>query len=136
MFNNGNTLNRRCCFIINYIKSTTNTSVKNKLLLLYILNVIDVIFTLILLETDMFSEANVVMRGIVTDPIISLILKIGVLGLLVYFVYNRLDQANQMQLKIGNIFVISAVFLYVAIDIMHIIYLIVYLYFSLILKIV
>ena len=89
-----------------------------------------------LLETDMFKEANTVMQGVVINPIISIILKVGVVGVLVYFVYKRLDQANEKQLKIGNLIVTGMMSIYVMIDIMHIGYLIIYLYIRLILNMV
>ncbi|MGL6187318.1 MAG: DUF5658 family protein [Clostridium chrysemydis] len=97
---------------------------------------IDIIFTLMLLETDMFMEANTVMQGVVINPIISIILKVGAVGVLVYFVYKRLDQANEKQLKIGNLIVTGMMSIYVIIDIMYIGYLIIYLYLKLILNMV
>ncbi|WP_374707710.1 DUF5658 family protein [Clostridium sp. LY3-2] len=127
-------LNRRCCFIINYIKSSTNKSVKNKLLLLYILNISDIIFTLILLQTDMFIEANVTMQKIVLDPILSLVIKVGFVGILVFFVYRRLEDANNQQLKIGNIFVSGMLIVYIIINSFHIIYVMSYIYLNIIPK--
>ncbi|MGL5479926.1 MAG: DUF5658 family protein [Clostridium sp.] len=127
-------LNRRCCFIINYIKSSTNKSVKNKLLLLYILNISDIIFTLILLQTDMFIEANFTMQKIVLDPILSLVIKVGFVGILVFFVYRRLEDANNQQLKIGNIFVSGMLIVYIIINSFHIIYVMSYIYLNIIPK--
>ncbi len=57
------------------IKSYTLPNIQRKLILLFILNALDIIFTLILLSTGLFIEANIIMANIVESPIVALELK-------------------------------------------------------------
>ncbi|WP_367303032.1 DUF5658 family protein [Clostridium baratii] len=52
--------------------------------LLYFLNVTDIIFTLLLLQTGMFKEGNRVMVNIVENPTLSFIVKVVIIGFLTY----------------------------------------------------
>jgi len=48
-------------------------------------------------------EANILMGKIIKNPILSIMVKILVPALLLYFVYNRMKKATEKQLKIANI---------------------------------
>jgi hypothetical protein len=51
--------------MIAFIKNYSLDNIKNKLLMLYILNVTDIVFTLLLLSTGFYMEANGLMSNAV-----------------------------------------------------------------------
>ena len=66
-------------FIIYVLKTGNLGSIRKKLITLYILNITDIIFTLFLVNTGMFIEANAIMAPVVNNmQILSLIIKIAV----------------------------------------------------------
>lgn len=104
------------------IKGYTLDKVKIKFIILYILNVTDIIFTLILMNTGFFSEANYVMKSIVDNPLTSLLLKIILPGILLIYIYLRMKNATNEQLKKAKWLVNGIVIFYIIINIMHLIY--------------
>lgn len=82
---------------MNFIKSFSYINIRKKFLL-YILNVADILFTLLLLKTGLFEEANGVMAGIAIDPIKSILIKVVIVGILLYIVYKRMNKATLKQL--------------------------------------
>lgn len=102
------------------IKSTPLTY---KLLILYALNVTDWIFTIILLNTGCFFEANIFMAYAIEKPLLGVFLKCIVPLLLVLFVNNRSSKANKKQLKIANKLINLTIIYYTVINISHIIWL-------------
>lgn len=92
----------RCCPIFLFIKGYSYENIKKKIQLLYFLNVTDIIFTLILLKTGMFKEANGVMVNIVENPTLSIMVKVVIIGLLLYYLVKRMLMATDKQLYISN----------------------------------
>lgn len=107
--------------LVGFIKNYSLQNIKNKLLILYILNVTDIIFTLFLLSTGLYMEANNLMSNAVQSPIISFILKIVLPGILFIFIYFRMKKATTNQLKQSNLFINGAIILYTFINISHLI---------------
>lgn len=110
-----------------FIKDYSYNNLKRKFILLYILNVVDIVFTLYLLETGLFLEVNTVMIQIVDKPIISLILKVGLIGVLLFVLYKRMEVATNRQLKIGSWIVNIAIVVYILINISHLLWVALYL---------
>lgn len=117
------------------IKNYNYESVKKKFILLYVLNIVDIIFTILLLETGMFKEINSIMVNIVEKPILSLILKVVLVGVLIFVVCKRMINATENQLIIGNIIINLALFMYIIINAMHIFYCVLYVALKLIYRI-
>ena len=69
------------------------------LIVLYTLNVTDLIFTRILLGygNDFFMEANIIMRPII-NSVIAIILKLVLFGLVLLYWYRRSYKSNEEQL--------------------------------------
>ncbi|MGG7160255.1 DUF5658 family protein [Clostridium baratii] len=95
--------------------------------LLYFLNVTDIIFTLLLLKTGMFKEANSVMVNIVENPVLSLMIKVVIIGLLLYYLTKRMLMATNKQLYISNYIISVVLGVYTIINLMHIIYIVMFL---------
>ena len=110
-----------------FIKDYSYNNLKRKFILLYILNVIDIVFTLFLLETGLFLEANIIMSSIVSSPIISVLLKVVAIGLMLAILYKRMAKANDRQLKIGSWIFNISIFIYVLINISHLLWVALYL---------
>ncbi|WP_423882989.1 DUF5658 family protein [Clostridium sardiniense] len=91
------------------------------------LNIIDISFTLILLRTRLFKEINKIMVFISDSITLSILVKTCLVGILIYYLIKRMMKATYKQLKISNIIIIGAIFIFLIIDISHIIYSILYL---------
>ena len=87
----------------------------------------DIIFTIILLKTGLFKEVNGIMFFIVDSVTLSILVKICLVGILIYYLIKRMMKATYKQLKISNIIIIGTIFIFLIIDISHIIYSIFYL---------
>ncbi|MEG1004183.1 DUF5658 family protein [Clostridium sp.] len=108
--------------MIAFIKNNSYRAVTNKLKLLYLLNVTDIIFTLILIKTGLFEEVNSVVRGMLDSPIKVMFLKIIFIGILIFILIKRMNTATEKQLKIGNVIITIALICYLLINLLHIIY--------------
>lgn len=105
-----------------FIKTYTFENIKHKLLLLYLLNVTDILFTLLLLSTGLFMEANFLMVKAVESVSVSFILKIVLPAVLLLFIYIRMKKANETQLKQSNIILNIITGVYIIINISHLIW--------------
>lgn len=73
--------------MITFIKNYSLKNIKIKFLALYILNVTDIVFTILLLNTGFYVEANIFMLEVVKSPTISFLLKILAPAVLFVFIY-------------------------------------------------
>ena len=105
--------------MIAFINGYTLKNLRVKLLILYILNVLDIIFTMLLLNTGYFMEANIFMARIVQNPIASFGIKIIFAGFLLVILYKRMKNATEKQLERSNFFINSILFIYSFINILH-----------------
>ncbi|MBZ9688548.1 DUF5658 family protein [Clostridium estertheticum] len=118
-------------FIICVLKTRDLDSIRKKLITLYILNLTDIIFTLFLVNTGMFLEANAIMAPVVNDmQVLSLIIKIAVPLALLLWVYQRMKKATQKQLHQSNIIIVAWLILYGLINLSHIVCSILYIVMS------
>lgn len=107
--------------MITFIKNYSIENIKNKLILLYILNVTDIIFTLLLLSTGYYIEANLFMVKTVQSLITSFILKVILPATLLLYLYMRIQKATNLQLKKVNFAVNILTVFYVLINTSHLI---------------
>jgi hypothetical protein len=108
--------------LIPFIKNYTLENIKRKLLILYLLNATDIIFTLLLLATGFYIEANILMAKAVQSLSASFILKIVLPATLLFYLYIRMKKASEKQLKQSNIVINIATAVYTIINISHLIY--------------
>lgn len=87
---------------------------------LFYLNVVDILATLVLLNTGLFVETNPLMINIVNNPILATFIKVVVVGLLLLYLKLRCREANEDQLKIINKVLNIALIIYSLIAIIHI----------------
>lgn len=102
------------CYEVNIIKS--------KLIVLYILNILDISFTLLLLSTGLYKEINIFMIQVVHSTKGSFLLKIVVPAIILFYLYIRIKKASKTQLKISNTIINITVFFYLVINILHILW--------------
>lgn len=95
--------------------------IRIKFLVLYFLNLIDIIFTLVFMSTNNFIELNPFMKNIVKDSSLAIIIKAVIPAILLGFLAIRIEKANEKQLKITNYTTNIIVIIYTAINFMHII---------------
>lgn len=103
------------------LKSYKLFKFKYKLFSLYLLNVLDILFTLYLLNTGMFIEVNPIMIKIVDSVYISIIVKIVFPALLLLAIYIRIQSASLKQLIISHRIINIILIFYTSINISHII---------------
>lgn len=113
---------------LKYIKCHTLPNIQRKLILLFILNALDIIFTLILLSTGLFIEANIFMANIIESPVVALGLKFGLVGGLVAIEYKRIKQATERQLFWSNVIINTMLVVYAIINIIHLAWCLLYIY--------
>jgi hypothetical protein len=101
--------------------------VKYKFILIYILNVTDVIFTLFLLSTGNYFEGNIFMKSLVTNQTASIVVKTVLPAALLYFIFKRMKQATEEQLIKANILINICMILYIIINSFHVLWVILYL---------
>ncbi len=100
--------------------------IKRKFIIIYILNVSDILLTLVLLQTGAFIEGNFFMKDLVQSKAGSLIIKLGIPMLLLYIVYKRIKAATEKQLAIGNTLINCCLIFYSVINISHLLWIILY----------
>ncbi|HKL79141.1 MAG TPA: DUF5658 family protein [Mobilitalea sp.] len=108
--------------MITFIKCHNLVSIRKKLILLYLLNVTDILFTLVLLKTGFFSEVNIFMVNAVKNPALSLLLKIVFPAFLLYYLYKRICSSDCSQLKATNIGINISLSIYVLVNISHLVW--------------
>ena len=74
----------------------------------------------------MFKEANSLMVNIVENPVLSLMIKVVIIGLLLYYLTKRMLMATNKQLYISNYIINGALGIYSIINLMHIIYIVMF----------
>lgn len=108
--------------LITFIKAHNLTNIRKKLILLYFLNVSDLIFTLALLETGFFREVNIFMVNAVENPFVSIVLKVVFPAGLFYYLYKRIRLSDASQLKATNIGLLISLTLYSFVNISHLVW--------------
>lgn len=108
--------------MIAFIKNYDFENIRNKLLILYLLNVTDIIFTLLLLDSGYFIELNPFMVNAVQNPASSFILKLLLPAVLLVYLFLRIRKATDHQLKVSNVIINIATAAYVFINVSHLIW--------------
>ncbi len=108
--------------LIAFIKNNEIYSIRKKLILLYILNVTDILFTIALLRTGYFREMNVLMVQAVQNPLLGFIIKIIFPAILLRFLYKRLSLADNEQLEATNIGILISLAMYTLVNISHLVW--------------
>ena len=108
--------------MITFIKNYDLSSIKKKFILLYLLNVTDIIFTLLLLRTGYFQEVNIFMIKAVQSPTLSLVLKILLPAAILLYLYYRTKSSDDSQLKVSNIALNISLTIYIVVNITHVIW--------------
>lgn len=101
---------------------------KKNLILVYLLNVLDILFTLYLTSTGMFQEANPILKNIVTNnPLLSLIIKIFIPLCIIIYVIYKINKNPNINYKKHNLLIKGLLFFYIGLNILHFFYFIFYL---------
>lgn len=105
-----------------YVKDCSLDNLKNKLIVLYVLNVTDIVFTLFLLNTGYYLEANILMTSAVQSYTASFNLKVVLPAILLLYVFYRLKSANDRQLRNSNIMISGITIVYAFINLSHLVW--------------
>ena len=109
------------------IKLSTSKSMnamKTKFTFIYILNCTDILFTYTLLKTGDFYEANFIMRPIVSNPFLSVLIKIILPAILILGLLPHINEDKQDSLRLCTIFINIVILAYLVINFFHIYYLV------------
>lgn len=115
------------CAVID-IRGKSREKLAKFLIILYILNITDLIFTKFLLwkAPDLFSEVNIFLKPII-HGIEPYFIKIGIMALVLIYWYWRSEKSNITQMKRSIFTGKILIGMYIAINVMHLINLIIYL---------
>lgn len=109
-------------FIFSLLKLKDLNLIGKKLIIMYILNVSDIIFTIFLVNTGMFLEANAFMAPLVNnEQLLVIMIKIVIPLILLLVVYQRMKKASEKQLYQSNILINGMFIFYVLVNITHVI---------------
>lgn len=108
--------------MIAFIKNYDLLQIKKKLIIIYFLNVTDIIFTLLLLQTGYFAEVNILMVKVVEYPFISLVLKITLPAALLYYLYTRIRIADKDAWRVSNIAINVSLTIYTLVNLSHLVW--------------
>ncbi len=103
-----------------YLRTNYLIRIKHKLIGLYLLNVLDILFTLILLNTGMFIEINPIMTYIVSNTWLSILVKVLLPALLLLVLSSRIQNASINQLKVSHKLINIILAFYCSVNISHI----------------
>ncbi|WP_228731176.1 DUF5658 family protein [Clostridium zeae] len=110
--------------MLNFIKNYNLSIIKQKLLIIYLLNISDIFFTLILVNSGYFYEGNTLMAVILNTPLLAVLCKILIPATLIVIIYNRMKKATLNQLIYSNKIIIACIILYSFINLLHLIWLV------------
>lgn len=110
-----------------YIRNSSLENIKFKLIILYLLNGLDLFFTLVLVDSGKFLEVNPIIKGVLDKPFNLLLIKILLPLFLIFFLSYRMGKAEKHQLIISNKIISGALLIYGFINLMHIFWIVVYL---------
>lgn len=113
--------------LVRFFRTYDHVIINLKLMIIYILNLLDIIFTVVLLKTGYFQEANFLMRSVVEDLNLSFLVK-GLLPLILLILLSvRIRKADERQRKLSNIAISGCMLYYGIINLSHIMWTISYL---------
>lgn len=101
--------------IFRFVKSYDFNAIRRKLVAIYLLNITDIVFTLLLFKTILFSEVNPIMAKVISNQTGSVLLKITLPLLLIVYILMRMQKADIKQLKQANVVITGCLALYCAI---------------------
>jgi len=108
--------------MMDFLKKHDFEIIKRKLIFLYTFNILDIIFTLLLLKTGVFIEANSLMAKTVENPLTSVLAKAILPAFLIVFLFYRMQKATEKQLRQSNLVINGAVILYFFVNVLHLIW--------------
>jgi hypothetical protein len=109
----------RRCEMSEFIKGSSLPRIKTKLCILYLLNVIDLVFTQILIGSGSFVELNFLMFQILDNLFLCFLVKLLVPALLLIYIFYRMKGAEVRQLKSANLIINGITLIYFLCDAMH-----------------
>ena len=91
--------------MLSFIKDHSIAALKSKLIALYALNLLDMLFTVVLLSMGGFRELNPIMDRALGSIPSALIVKVALPGAVLLYLYRRLRQAHRDQLRAPNVII-------------------------------
>lgn len=118
------------CTVID-IRRDSRQKLRKFLIVLYILNIIDLIFTkfLLLKAPDLFEEINIFLKLIINGTEVYFI-KIGIMALVLIYWYLRSEKSNVTQMKRSIFTGKILIGMYILINIIHLINMGIYIWLS------
>ena len=112
-----------------FIKQSSLSTIKIKLIILYILNISDILLRLILVRTGLIIEANPVMASIIENSFATFFVKGIIPALLFIYLYYRLQSATPKMIKLTNFCIFILLGFYFFINCLHLLWFILLPYF-------
>ena len=106
--------------MLTFLKVRSADSFRLKLMILYLLNLFDMIFTLILLGTGRFRELNPIMAYAFGRPSVAVVIKVLIPGLVLLCLYACLCSAKPRQTRVPNWIINGLLMGYSGINLLHV----------------
>lgn len=108
-------------FLVNYIRSYKVRTLKTKFITLYILNVLDIIFTLLYVDAYKFKEGKGLIQTVKYIDFPDFFIKTGITLLLLVILNINMRNTGDKPLFYSNIIIMLSMIFYIFINIGHII---------------
>lgn len=105
----------------NYYMSISH-HILTKSVIIYILNCTDILFTYTLLKTGSFYEFNVLMKNIVSNPYLSILVKIIIPAVLIIYLIHTLKNHYTKHIHLCNLTINFLLIVYFSVNLVHIYY--------------
>ena len=105
-----------------FFKNGSLPCLKTKMLVIYLLGVVDILLTLLLKNTGMFAEANPVMALFVSNAFGAVALKAILPAAIFVVLFMRMKAATADQLKKSNCLLCVILVFYALINVLHLIW--------------
>ena len=112
--------------MVSFLRRYDYIDIRLKLLFLYGLNIIDLLFTKFLVGTGFFSEGNPIMAYFMSDPITTVLFKLVMPAVLIAALAMRLRTATPEQRRSSNYLAGVLLSIYAAVAVLHVVLVIVY----------
>ena len=104
----------------NYMATTHHIITKS--VIIYILNCTDILFTYTFLKTGTFYEFNLLMQNIVSNPYLSILVKIICPACLIIYLIHTLKTHYTTHIRLCNLTITLLLLVYLSVNLLHLYY--------------
>ena len=112
--------------MVSFFRRYAYPDITIKLIVLYALNVMDILFTSFLVSTGFFIEANPIMAALMNNALITVLFKIAMPAIIFVFLGVTLREATEKLRRSANRLIGMLLVVYIGVTLLHFSWIIVY----------